>query len=154
MEDLLTEVSDEQLAKVLEVSLKQFLSERIAKYQNSLYLQERLKKKRDRVAELRRAAAELQKEASKEEKEVVPLEEAMKPGPSGQEAVGQPGRRWQPTARSADWRKTKGKNACNPYKPPKGPRGPKRGPPGGKSFGGGVIQIGSGRPIVYMKAGK
>ena len=30
MEDLLPEVSDEQLAKVLEVSLKQFLSERIA----------------------------------------------------------------------------------------------------------------------------
>ena len=32
MEALLPEVSDEQLAKVLEVSLKQFLSERIAKY--------------------------------------------------------------------------------------------------------------------------
>ena len=77
----------------------------------------------------------------------------MMPGPSGQDGGDQAGRRSKQTARSADWRRTKGKNACKPYKPPRG-RGRRGGPPGGKNFGAGIIQIGSGRPIVYVNSGK
>ena len=108
--------------------------------------QERAKQQREKAADLRQKAADLQRQASAIEKVAVATEDAG--GVRGEE---QKSPKAKATPRSRKWRRDR--PGCKPYAPPKGPRrggrGGGRGGIGGGSFA--TIQIGSGRPIVYMQ---
>ena len=137
----LPEVTDEEFARMVEVNSGHIL---IFYDFNIFFYQERAKQKRDKIAELRQKASAYQKEASAIEKEVDKYEEAT--GKSIDVGDNGPARKPpKPTARSQKWR-GRARESCKPYVPPKN-RGPRRGGPGGKS---GTIQIGTGRPIVYV----
>ena len=112
-------------------------------------MKERVQKRRDQAAELRRQASELQRRAAAADKEADGYLEAT--GSGGVNAATP-----KKTPRSQGFKankkaekaakKAKGRESHAPYKPPKG-----NWPPGGGPGASGTsVQIGSGRPIVYV----
>lgn len=108
----------------------------------------RNKQRREEIARLRQEASAKQKAASALEKEEKKDGTSQDGGKVSQEAGQDPLKKATP--RSRRWRR----DNCKPYdasaKGPRRDRGGRRGR-GGGSFSGATIQIGSGRPIVYVQ---
>ena len=114
-------------------------------------LKERVQKRRNDAAELRRQAAELQRLASAADKEADGFLEAAGSRPKSDgvnSATPNKTPRSQAFKANKKAEKTarKGRESHAPYDPTHGKK-PPRGGPGGSGTG---VQIGSGRPIVYV----